>query len=160
MKLKIALPLAAAAAVVACGGANYAPTAYVPSQLEAICVDRYGVRVEPEHCTVGYGPVRDGFTWEYADTSGDFDLPYYGSRVPSGWSTQRPVNITTITIIQPTAQTTRPPGTRATSVKVPKATRAPVTTTRPAPTTAAKAKTDVQRGGLGVKTTTTKKRAN
>jgi hypothetical protein len=101
------------------------------------------VVVPDNYCPIGDGlGLNAGYGWDYYPPYSDgldaVVVPYVGYPVGSGWSRQRPVNVTTINIQRGVA-TPVPPGVTATVAKI--------------PTPKATTTSTITRGGLGVKPT-------
>lgn len=133
--------IVAALPLILVGCAHAVPVApVVPMRTTALCVDMSNVVVPDNYCPIGDGlGLNAGYGWDYYPPYSDgldaVVVPYVGYPVGSGWSRQRPVNVTTINIQRGVAAPV-PPGVTATVAKVP---------SKPAST--------ITRGGLGVKPT-------
>jgi hypothetical protein len=141
---RIAFPLAAIAALSACGTQPTYATVEDAVYAGALCTDRSGIRVPDDYCPIGDGDV-DGYPYQwryqsYRSTDHDLDIVYVGYPVTNTWSTQRPTNVSTLRIDRGSFPADPPKGSRATFARV---------ETAPARTKQQTTTTSSDRGGLG-----------
>lgn len=119
---RLAIALAAMAALSACGNSPTYASVEDAVYAGALCTDRGGIRVPDDYCPIGDGDV-DGYPYQwryqsYRASQPDIDVVYVGYPVAPSWSTQRPINVTTLNIDRGSFPADPPKNSRATSAKV------------------------------------------